>query len=177
MSSLKPWLMLLLIAAICGALLQGAYSLTRTPIEDNREQARRAVLVDLLKADRPDIGLPVQDVSTGTCNDILVTLVSTPGYAGEIEWLVASQPDAMGVVRISMRATRHLETPGIGDFINGEWLSALDESPRNNWATLDGVSGATITFNAVRTAALQAFTHFETHCLEKEVEGDGGGEP
>ena len=62
---------------------------------------------------------------------------------------------------ISLRVTRHQETPGIADFIDHskeDYLPNLDNSPVEDWPSLDNISGATITHKALRSMAAQAQT-------------------
>ena len=80
------------------------------------------------------------------------------GYAGPIEYLALLRDTSAS---ISLRVTRHQETPGIADFIDHskeDYLPNLDNSPVEDWPSLDNISGATITHKALRSMAAQAQT-------------------
>jgi len=61
---------------------------------------------------------------------------------------------------ISLRVTRHQETPGIGTFIDhnrDSWMPAHDRSNQAQWRAIDSLAGATITTNAIKRAAQLTF--------------------
>lgn len=149
---LRGLIALALIAAVCSGLLYGVRVWTAPHIEANRAEARNKVFADMLTT--PPGALVENDQGMlGACADgWLGFTVTTPGYAGDIEMAALWRADAL-----SMRAVRHLETPDIGDFIDGEWLQAKDGYDEPAWQNIDTVSGATITTQAVRRLAQNAF--------------------
>ena len=82
----------------------------------------------------------------------IVVRASVDGYSGEIIFIAAFD---MNGVRLQSRIARHVETPGIGDF-----LSAPDGGER----AIHGVSGASITSNAVATGAREISEWIKTSC-------------
>ncbi|GIS19327.1 MAG: hypothetical protein CM15mP120_12430 [Pseudomonadota bacterium] len=83
--------------------------------------------------------------------------VTESGCAGPIELLAYWQTFNNGDASLlKLRALQHLETPGIGDFIDhrrNNYLPARDNLSVAEWQSMDTVSGATITHNALRQAA------------------------
>ena len=146
------------IGVLCGSLLVGVADLTSADIRTNRDAAARVLLEDLLGEAIP-IGTDLSAPLLGNCKDWLILRLAQPGYAGEIELLGLWRADSQS---ISLRTVRHLETPGIGDFIDqriSDWMSRQDNRSLNGWTTIDSVSGATITTKAiVRGANLVAQT-------------------
>ena len=68
--------------------------------------------------------------------EFLVFEIAADGYGGAIEFLAGF--DRAGRL-LDIRVLRHRETPGLGDFIDGDGARR----------SIDGVSGATITARAV----------------------------
>ena len=145
------------LGALCGTLLVATAALTAPSIEENRRLhalALLASLVDTLPADTP-----LED-AVGACDDWRAYRYPVSGYAGPIRLLAVWRPEGT----VSLRVTGHQETPGIGDFIDharSDWLPALDRSDRETFATLDAVSGATVTSKAIVAAADAAFERAE----------------
>ncbi|MGK0221134.1 MAG: Na+-translocating ferredoxin:NAD+ oxidoreductase RnfG subunit [Limisphaerales bacterium] len=153
---------LIVLGLVCGGLLHLTHQWTGPKIEQNRAHERLAVLQDLL----PDGNFSQVDLDTmplGACHKWISAASQTTGYAGIIEAIYVWYPNN----RFSMRIVRHRETPGFGDFITGQWLTNLDLAPISEWQSLDRVSGATITFNAIQTLVHQATKQSEDHCREK----------
>ena len=155
---LRSVLTLIGIGGVCGVLLVGVANETAAPIQANRDAAARAVYQELLGKTLP----PDSDLSTtllGDCDQWLIRRLTQPGYAGDIEMIALWRASNNA---ISLRTVRHLETPGIGDFIDtrvSDWMFKQDHQPLTQWQSLDNVSGATITTNAViRSAVTMAQT-------------------
>ncbi len=94
-------------------------------------------------------------LNSSNCSDWIVRKVTSPGYSGDIESLVLIQYRENDP-QLSLRIMNHRETPGIGDFIDHQkdpWIKTLDNQLKQEWATIDMVSGATITTKAIRTIA------------------------
>ena len=146
---------LLVIGGLCGLALTQAHQLTRTPIEDNRIRQAQALLSELLGRQAPTDLRWVAGVANA-CGDWQFVRGAKLGYAGPIEYLALLDSE-----RMSLRVTRHQETPGIADFIDHskeDYLPNLDNSPVEDWPNLDNISGATITHKALRAMAAQAKT-------------------
>jgi Na+-translocating ferredoxin:NAD+ oxidoreductase RnfG subunit len=153
---LKALLTIGILGAACGALLVGTDRLTHDQIEANRNAKTRATMESMLGKDLPE------DFTIGAhqpCEDGVFSEVSVSGYGGSIDVLALWRGG-----RMSLRVTRHAETPGIGTFIEHErdpWLPGQDGKARSEWRALDTVAGATITTAAIKRAAETAFTEIE----------------
>lgn len=145
---MRQLLMLGGIGLICASLLAVTRVWTEPYIEENRAIARNAIFIEMLGGDVTAEQLDQMMNCEGTRSALTVT---TQGYSGEIEVAAIISRDG-----ITMRTVRHLETPGIGDFIDGVWMRALDDRPLSSWQAVDNVTGATITTRAIRRLATQA---------------------
>ena len=151
---------LVLIAGFCGTALVWVNGITAPRIETQRQEQARALMNSLL--------LPEQRIELKTleswrgdtlsaCTDWWLLRLSENGYAGPIEFLAYLQTfegDLPSVIKL--RVLNHLETPGIGDFIDHErsdYLPDRDNWTLTEWQTADTLSGATITHNALKRAA------------------------
>ena len=153
--SLVTAVALLVIGGLCGLALTQTHQLTRAPIEDNRIRQAQALLSELLGRQAPTDLRWVAGVANA-CGDWQFVRGAKLGYAGPIEYLALLDSE-----RMSLRVTRHQETPGIADFIDHskeDYLPNLDNSPVEDWPSLDNISGATITHKALRSMAAQAQT-------------------
>ena len=154
---------LILIGGVCGLLLVGTHAFTAEDIRLNRQAQARALMAQMLGQDLA----ADQDIDAnrfGDCDMWVFQRVITNGYAGPIEVLVLWRAAGAG---LSLRVTRHRETPGIGDFIDhrrDSWITKLDNQQIDAIAALDNVSGATITFNAMQRAARAATNGVEEYC-------------
>tara|TARA_B100000315_G_scaffold204708_1_gene198180 strand:- start:1279 stop:1644 length:366 start_codon:yes stop_codon:yes gene_type:complete len=108
-----------------------------------------------------NVTLPLANLRIGGTR---LDTVSTPGYGGSIEMLVALDRGSIGGVKV----TRHEETPGLGDFIEGEWMNQFEQMQPME---VDTISGATITSLAIKRA-LQS--HLRTALAETAPEGPPG---
>ena len=151
---------LVLITGFCGTALVWVNGITAPRIETQRQEQARALMNSLL--------LPEQRIELKTleswrgdtlsaCTDWWLLRLSENGYAGPIEFLAYWQTfedDLPSVIKL--RVLNHLETPGIGDFIDHErsdYLPDRDNWTLEEWQTADTLSGATITHNALKRAA------------------------
>ena len=151
---------LVLIAGFCGTALVWVNGITAPRIETQRQEQARALMNSLL--------LPEQRIELKTleswrgdtlsaCTDWWLLRLSENGYAGPIEFLAYWQTfegDLPSVIKL--RVLNHLETPGIGDFIDHErsdYLPDRDNWTLTEWQTADTLSGATITHNALKRVA------------------------
>lgn len=154
---------LLAIGGGCGALLVGTHAFTEEGITANRQARARMLLEELAGAALPE-HMDLSQATFGACDDRMFQRLTVPGYAGPIYLTVMWRADDAS---LALRVTGHRETPGIGDFIDHQrdaWLPALDGSTRLEFEALDNVSGATITSNAMRRAAAQAYGSVEAYC-------------
>ena len=152
-------LSLVLIAATCGIALVWINDITAPHIVSQRQEQARALMRSLL--------LPQQQTELNTvsnwrndilsaCTDWWLLRITENGYAGPIELLAYWQTfgdDQPSLIKL--RVLRHLETPGIGDFIDHErnnYLPDRDGSTLAQWQDADALSGATVTYNALRRA-------------------------
>ena len=146
---------LLVIGGLCGLALTQTYESTRQPVTENRIRQAQVLLSELLQRQAPT-DLKWQQGVANACGDWQFVRGSSPGYAGPIAYLALLQNQ-----HISLRVTRHQETPGIADFIDhrrDHYLADRDNTAIADWAKLDNISGATITHKALRGMAAQAQT-------------------
>ena len=159
--TLRALLTLALIAGTAGVLLHGANALTRTSIQDNRQQAARAMFSELL-GESAASNLDLTKALQGECGEWMLHSATSAGYAGPIEFLILIEG-----LTLSVRTLRHRETPGIGDFIDtrhSTYLSQSDAAPIEHWLKLDAVTGATVTSKALTRALKQTLARIEIHC-------------
>jgi Na+-translocating ferredoxin:NAD+ oxidoreductase RnfG subunit len=151
---------LILIGAACGTLLYGINAQTYGEIEKNRTQKAREIMRSLLKQPLPDEIQWVEGIS-GSCTQGYFLKRIENGYSGPINFFAlyqqgASREGVSNPERLSLRVTRHQETPGIGDFIDHErdsYLPDQDGQSVAQWQELDNIVGATITHRAIKKAA------------------------
>ena len=150
MSGVASALRLGLFGVVVAAVLAGVDAGTHKRIEANSQRAFVKSLIDLTGDSRlatltGHLVLPLQICTSAAKPLYEVRMASTRGYGGSISLLVAiDTTDRVAGVRV----VSHHETPGIGDVI---------ETNRSGWilnfgsraATIDGVTGATITTRAV----------------------------
>ena len=161
-SSALDWrslLSLMLIAGSCGTALVWVNNITAPRIEIQRQEQARALMNSLLL---PSQQLELKTVDTwredklSACSDWWLLRLTENGYAGPIEFLAYLHTSGEGLPStIKLRVLKHLETPGIGDFIDHErsnYLPDRDNWTQAEWQATDTLSGATITHNALRRA-------------------------
>ena len=151
---------LVLIAGFCGTALVWVNGITAPRIETQRQEQARALMNSLLMPEQR-IELKTLESWRGdtlsACTDWWLLRLSENGYAGPIEFLAYWQTfegDLPSVIKL--RVLNHLETPGIGDFIDHErsdYLPDRDNWTLTEWQTADTLSGATITHNALKRVA------------------------
>jgi electron transport complex protein RnfG len=114
-----------------------------------------------------DNAQPVYSASAkGQVVTSVLTVTAPDGYVGPIELLVGINRD--GSIT-GVRAIRHKETPGLGDFIDtskSRWIEVFsgrgpntdgaDLALRKDGGAIDHVTGATITSRAVTNAVANA---------------------
>ena len=91
--------------------------------------------------------LNTQVAALSFCDETRVLRAIEAGYGGELHVLAAVTPAGL---LAALGVSRHSETPGLGDFIDGPWLQRFVGADQDGVQHIDNVSGATITTNAVR---------------------------
>jgi electron transport complex protein RnfG len=145
-ASLRTALTLLAFAVIGTGLLAYTFDLTRAPIEKSEEEARLALMMqvvpqtafdnDLLRdivtlAADPLLGTQGETVAyrarlKGEPAAVVLEAIAPDGYSGKIKLLVAIRAD--GAVS-GVRVVAHKETPGLGDYIEiarSAWIRHFD---------------------------------------------------
>lgn len=158
--SWRSALSLALIAALCGLALVWTNQVTAPQIAAHRQAQARALMSSLLLPRQQQELQSLQqwhDNILSACSDWWLLRLTETGYAGPIDLLAYwqtftdNQPS-----QLKLRVLKHLETPGIGDFIDHErnnYLPDNDSLTVADWQSMDTVTGATITHNALRRAA------------------------
>jgi Na+-translocating ferredoxin:NAD+ oxidoreductase subunit G len=184
---------LLGVVALLGAgLLASINYWARPQVELNRTEALRAQLAELVPAQMfdqpldtgealiaaPALGPGMQRLYRARLNDqvtaVLVTVVATDGYNGNIRLLMAVNGD--GVI-LGARVLEHSETPGLGDAIEkrkSDWVlgfdgrslqnpQAVDWAVRKDGGQFDQITAATITPRAVVGAVKRGLEYIQTN--------------
>lgn len=179
---IKNTAILLAITVIAAVALAFVYELTREPIALAEQQARaeayQAVYADVTFTDVEDAAARLKAYNTtltdGTVvNELLsadkaddrvgyVLSVSAKGYGGPVT--IALGIDKSGIV-VGYAVLSHSETPGFG--ANCENADVKAQFPGISSADeLDGITGATITTKALKSATRAALA------LVQEIEGE-----
>ncbi|GAB4186088.1 MAG: electron transport complex subunit RsxG [Wenzhouxiangellaceae bacterium] len=179
---------LTLVALITASLLSWVASITREPIEQQRQAAITAALSQVIPDIAFDNALPqsrrplaaqgffqteqplyVYSAHHGDQTVALIfDVVTSRGYNGTIRLLIGVAADG----RVSgIQVTEHRETPGLGDAIDpdkSDWLQQFSGVRRNQPAAdqwrpgvgFDALSGATITATAVIDLVQRTLRYF-----------------
>ncbi|MEQ8859263.1 MAG: FMN-binding protein [Pseudomonadales bacterium] len=161
-SRLAQGLAFVALVVVCATLIAGTAALTRGRIEENRLRQFQRTLTELAGSARAaaDVRWSADDVAL-LCDGRSLLRGRAAGYGGTIEWIAAADLTGPAPHLVRLRVTAHQETPGIADFLDrpdSGWLGALGGSSAAALATVDTVSGATITSRALLrslSAALQ----------------------
>ena len=154
---------LAVLGTTCGLLLHSTDLLTAESIAKNREAAAR-LLVAELTGEAISQSVELDSNLNSNCPDWVLLEERVPGYAGPIDFLIFVEGNFL-----SARTKQHRETPGIGDFIDTQrdpYLKDLDTTSLEQWLSLDRVTGATVTSNALRRAVTRAFERTQLVCAE-----------
>ena len=167
LSPITPLLSILFICIGCGVLLSKTEEHTKAAINHNRAEKAQALYLEMVSADvlkqMPNNSAHVNP-HLGSCEKHLLFNHQVPGYSGHIHLVVVWHNQTL-----AMRVNKHLETPGIGDFIDhrkSDWLGKRDYTTLTDWQNLDNVSGATITTNAIKQAAAESYALIDILCSE-----------
>lgn len=188
-------LTLLGFAVAATALLSGVWTLTRDTVRANEDAARAQLLGQTLppgsydnallqsRAPLPDAAAARLGVPTpawahiarrqGRISGYVLPVVAPNGYGGRIELLVGFGADG----RVAgVRVVSHKETPGLGDYVTGDWARQFaGRGPDARWSVrkdggdFDYVSGATVSARAVTGAVGRASAVMAT--LRPQLEG------
>ena len=157
---LKPSFPLAVIAGTCAMLLVLTQTLTGERIEANvREHELR--LVTELTGTTPPASSTWSNGMWDMGNGTVLVRADVSGYGGPISMVIAVATTVRPQRTIGVRVTSHQETPGLADFIGQPergWLAELSGLSRGELGSVDVVSGATITSNAVRRGVAQALS-------------------
>ena len=134
-NALRAGAILLVFAVVATAILAATFNTTRSSIEHNEQQAKLALLSQVLPATQYDNDLlstlrhlPAHEMlgtrapssawiarKQGKATGLVLEAIAPDGYSGEIALLIGinAQGEVTGV-----RVTTHRETPGLGDYID-----------------------------------------------------------
>lgn len=157
-----------------------------------REQIDNDMLNDVIEVSAPDtLGVEKTRVYLGRRNGepvaAVLSPVSTPGYAGPIQLVVAIRYDG---TLAGVRVLSHRETPGLGDKIEEErsdWIlgfdgkSLLDPRPsewkvKRDGGVFDQFTGATVTPRTIVRAVKTALEYFDANRLDLFETGQQQGD-
>jgi electron transport complex protein RnfG len=195
--TLATALTLLVIAVIGASLLAGTFELTRPTIEHSELAEKLALVAQTLPPGSFDNN-PIQDAlplaadprlglkhpgqayiarKEGQAVAVVLEAVAPDGYAGEIRLLIGIRIDGS---LSGVRVTGHLETPGLGDYIDiarSPWINqftgkSLSQPADAAWkvrkdgGAFDYLAGATVTPRAIIKAVNRALHYFAAHQAE-----------
>lgn len=178
--NLRTALHLGLITSLGSFMVLLVSHLTEEARTENRIEALRSSLMELLPSDlpaTPDLDVSRLEAPIALCDAedrLLAALIpgSGSGYAGQIEF-VAALSGSGHLTGVSV--TSHSETPGIGDVIEASkspWIHSLRgrKVRETQWELLrdggdiDGVSGATITLRGLVRGIGETLPQAQAEC-------------
>jgi electron transport complex protein RnfG len=183
MKSHRGVLLALLIAIGGGTLILTLQHLTADHAARQALALQRQALLDLLPADRydnqpleqplPIAAQPLEEsqllggyrVSLSGQPSAVLLRLSTSGYAGPIELLIAIDRDGK---LLGIKTLAQSETPTLGGLISqpgNPWLASFKGRSRTDIqdSTVDQIAGATLTSRAVISATHDALRYFDEH--------------
>lgn len=183
MKSRRGVLLALLIAIGGGTLILTLQHLTADHAARQALALQRQALLDLLPADRydnqpleqplPIAAQPLEEsqllggyrVSLSGQPSAVLLRLSTSGYAGPIELLIAIDRDGK---LLGIKPLAQSETPSLGGLISqpgNPWLASFKGRSRTDMqdSTVDQIAGATLTSRAVISATHDALRYFDEH--------------
>ncbi|MCP5181400.1 MAG: FMN-binding protein [Pseudomonadales bacterium] len=148
---LRGFLVLALLSVAVSALLAVVHDATTAQVAANRlkERWRVAEALTGLPTLHETASLPLPGTSIELPDHRRLIAAETRGYGGTISILLLVDPDGLR----GLRVVQHHETPGVADFIalpDSPWMQQFEALPLIAAASLDTVSGATITTRALR---------------------------
>ncbi|MHB8914610.1 MAG: electron transport complex subunit RsxG [Thiobacillus sp.] len=157
-NTLRASILLLIFAGIATAMLATTFAVTRTEIMHNEQQAKRALIAQVLPNTLHDndlldasLTLPADEMlgtrtpsyawvgrKQGQATGVVLEAIAPDGYSGDIALLIGLRADGQ---IIGVRVTAHKETPGLGDYIDiakSPWITQFDGKsltapPEANW--------------------------------------------
>ena len=161
---IKPIVVLASICLIVTALLAYVNMVTAPIIKEAQDkeaaQARSEVLSEAKDFEKLDVDkLPegVTEVYKGSDNSGYVFMLTQKGYGGDIKLICGIRPD--GSIE-AVKTLLHSETGGIGSKVvdNGSgYHDNYKGKTASDYASVDGVTGATISSTAYKKALVTAF--------------------
>lgn len=152
--ALHKVVVLAVLAACAGGLLAWFAAHTEDDIRHNRQAAEARVLRELA-----GVPVPAGAGDVLLCDRNLAILRNASrGYGGPVQVAVALGPN--GAVA-GVRVLAHAETPGFADILDAgsAWLAGFAQG------SVDAVTGATVTSNAVRQAVAAAVERYQRQPL------------
>jgi Na+-translocating ferredoxin:NAD+ oxidoreductase RnfG subunit len=143
-----------ILVVACAVLLASTAGLTGERIEQNRNR-QFLDLVSTLIGGAPPQTIEWNGDIARLCDGNTLVRGAVQGYAGSVRWLVAADVTGPSPTLRALRITLHQETPGIADFLDlpeRGWLAALRGLDAGSLATVDTVTGATVTSRALRAS-------------------------
>ena len=145
-NALRTGAVLLVFASAATAILAATFDATRRAIEHNEQEAKLALIGQVLPAAQYDNdllnsvkSLPASDLlgthaassvwiarKQGEAVGLVLEVIAPDGYSGEIALLIGIS--AEGTVT-GVRVTAHRETPGLGDYIDiakSRWITQFN---------------------------------------------------
>lgn len=145
-NALRASLLLLIFAGVATAMLATTFDVTRTEIMHNEQQAKRALIAQVLPATLHDndlldarLSLAADEMlgtratsnawiarKQGQTTGVVLEAIAPDGYSGDIALLIGLRADGQ---IIGVRVTAHKETPGLGDYIEfakSRWITQFD---------------------------------------------------
>lgn len=145
-NALRASILLLIFAGVATAMLATTFDVTRTEILHNEQQAKRALIAQVLPATLHDNDLLDARVTLaadellgtrtpsyawvarkqGQATGVVLEAIAPDGYSGDITLLIGLRADGQ---IIGVRVTAHKETPGLGDYIDiakSPWITQFD---------------------------------------------------
>ncbi|EJO5346295.1 RnfABCDGE type electron transport complex subunit G [Clostridium botulinum] len=195
--TIKLGLKLLIITAVAGLILGGAYSITKKPIAEQVKKTNSEAMKETLpKADEfqvmegkaKDSVLEVNEGKSGSDTAGYAIKVLTKGYGGEIELMVGVSKE--GKVQ-GIKILSHSETPGLGanadqPKFSGQFkekptekdLEVVKRAPGKD-NEIEAITGATITSRAVTKGVNDAIKFYKDELLDvaansKKADGNSG---
>jgi len=150
---------MIIFSLVASAALSSFYFITKSPIDESDEKAKRIFLNQIIPADLYDNNLVKDTISVEPTpllgnkrnidiyrakknNQVIAVIIETvapDGYSGEIKTLVGIDQEEK---ILGVRVITHKETPGLGDYIEidkSQWiknfdLKFLDKISEKKWA-------------------------------------------
>ena len=176
-SFIKDALVLFVITLVLGVLLSVVKTLTDIPIREGEERAKREAYSQVCAEydNGEDVTSSIKDMSfqKTIVNNALIAKnekkekigyiiqVTTKGYGGDIDLIIGFDNEKR-VTGIAF-PTSLSETPGLGMRVTEEpFKSSFNSKGEQDLASVDTLTGATISSSAVKSAIIDA-----THVLDK----------